>query len=42
LLLAECVTRTGSYATIFYLLTVIVLLLALAAWFVPLPAPQSA
>lgn len=37
LLLAECVTRTGSYSTIFYLLTVIVFLLALAAWLVKLP-----
>jgi MFS family permease len=37
LLLAECVTRTGSYSTIFYLLTVIVLVLALAAWIVKPP-----
>ena len=34
LVLAETVTRTGSYASIFYLLTVVVLLLALFAWFV--------
>jgi MFS family permease len=34
LLLAECVARTGSYAAIFYVLTFIVLLLALSAWFV--------
>ena len=41
LLLAECVTRTGSYATMFYLLSVLVLLLALSAWFVKIPAPRS-
>jgi MFS family permease len=38
LLLAECVARTGSYAAMFYALTFIVLLLALSAWFVKLPA----
>ncbi len=37
LLLAECVTRTGSYATMFYILTLIVLVLAFGAWFVKLP-----
>jgi MFS family permease len=37
LLLAECVTRTGSYAAMFYVLTVIVLLLAVAAWVVRPP-----
>ena len=37
LLLAECVARTGSYAAMFYVLTLIVLLLALSAWFVKLP-----
>ena len=37
LLLAECVTRTGSYAAMFYVLTVIVLLLAVAAWVVKPP-----
>ena len=37
LLLAECVARTGSYAAMFYVLTVVVLLLALSAWFVKLP-----
>ena len=40
LLLAECVTRTGSYAAMFYLLAFFVLLLALSAWFVKLPAPR--
>jgi sugar phosphate permease len=34
LVLAETVTRTGSYATIFYLLTGVVLVLALFAWFI--------
>ena len=33
LLLAETVTRTGSYAAMFYLLTFVVLLLAISAWF---------
>jgi MFS family permease len=37
LLLAECVTRTGSYAAMFYLLSVFVLGLALAAWLVRTP-----
>lgn len=37
LLLAECVARTGSYAAMFYALTLIVLLLALSAWFVKVP-----
>ena len=37
LILAETVSRTGSYATIFYLLTVVVMVLALLAWFVSLP-----
>lgn len=34
LLLAECVTRTGSYAAVFYVLAFVVLLLALSAWIV--------
>ncbi len=34
LLLAECVSRTGSYAAMFYLLTVIVMFLGFSAWFV--------
>lgn len=42
LLLAECVTRTGSYATMFYLLAVVVLGLALSAWLVKLPRSESA
>ena len=37
LLLAETVGRTGSYASIFYLLTLVVLVLALLAWLVRLP-----
>jgi MFS family permease len=37
LLLAECVTRTGSYAAMFYLLTMTVSVLGLSAWFVTLP-----
>ena len=37
LILAECVSRTGSYATMFYLLTIVVIVLALLAWFVRVP-----
>jgi MFS family permease len=37
LVLAETLSRTGSYASIFYLLTVVVLVLALLAWLVKLP-----
>ena len=37
LLLAECVTRTGSYAAMFYLLALVVLLLAVSAWCVKIP-----
>src|SRR5215204_1378763 len=37
LLLAECVTVTGSYAAMFYTLTLIVTALGLCAWFVTLP-----
>jgi MFS family permease len=37
LFLAETVSRTGSYATIFYLLTVVVVVMALLAWFVEVP-----
>ncbi|MCG3159648.1 MAG: hypothetical protein JMDDDDMK_00662 [Acidobacteria bacterium] len=38
LLLAECVTRTGSYAVIFYLLALIVGVLGIAAWFARVPS----
>ena len=38
LVLAETVSRTGSYAAIFYLLTAVVIVLALLAWFVKVPA----
>lgn len=43
LLLAECVARTGSYAAMFYVLTAVVLVLAVSAWLVKLPnqATQS-
>jgi MFS family permease len=37
LLLAECVTRTGSYAAMFYVLALFVVVLAILAWFVTLP-----
>lgn len=42
LVLAETVSRTGSYAAIFYWLTVVVLVLALLAWFVRMPRVLSA
>ena len=41
LILAETVTRTGSYASIFYLLTVVVLALALLAWLVRVPVRET-
>ena len=41
LLLAECVTRTGSYAIMFYVLSFVVLLLALSAWFIKAPRQQT-
>jgi MFS family permease len=34
LLMAECVSQTGSYAAMFYLLTLIVIVLGFSAWFV--------
>jgi MFS family permease len=42
LVLAETLTRTGSYASIFYSLTVVVALLALLAWFVKVPRLRTA
>ena len=43
LLLAECVTRTGSYATVFYALAFVVLLLAVNAWLLkPVVRPNHA
>jgi MFS family permease len=41
LLLAECVSRTGSYAAMFYLLTLIVVGLAFSAWFLRLPPART-
>ena len=41
LVLAETVSRTGSYAAIFYLLTVVVIGLGLLAWFVKVPAANA-
>ena len=37
LILAECVVRTGSYRSVFYLMATVVAVLGLSAWFVPLP-----
>ena len=37
LLLAETVSRTGSYALIFYILTVVVTILAVSAWLIKMP-----
>src|SRR5215813_1074763 len=42
LILAETVSRTGSYASIFYLLAVVVTGLALLAWFVKTPGSINA
>lgn len=41
LLLAKCVTQTGSYTMMFYLLAAVVGVLALSAWVVSLPRPLS-
>ena len=41
LLLAECVTRTGSYAIMFYVLAVVVGVLGVCAWVVAIPSVQS-
>ena len=41
LLLAECVSRTGSYAAMFYLLTLIVVVLGFSAWFVTVPPAST-
>lgn len=38
LLLAQCVALTGSYATMFYVLALVVGLLGLCAWFVRVPS----
>jgi len=38
IILAECFEITGSYAAIFYLLTVVVTALGICAWFVQIPA----
>ena len=38
LILAECVSRTGSYASMFYVLALVVIVLALLAWFVRGPS----
>ena len=37
LLLAECLTRTGSYQAMFYSLAMVVLILGVCAWFVRVP-----
>ena len=41
LLLAECIARTGSYAAGFYLLALVVGLVAVAAWTLRLPVPRE-
>lgn len=40
LLLAWCVSRTGSYASMFYVLTGVVLVLAVLAWLVKIPVAR--
>lgn len=42
LLLAETVTRTGSYALMFYVLAGVVVMLGLGAWFVRMPVETQA
>ncbi|MEP7339577.1 MAG: MFS transporter, partial [Acidobacteriota bacterium] len=37
LLLAQCVARTGSYAMMFYVLSLVVVALGISAWFVSVP-----
>jgi len=37
LLAAECFARTGSYAMMFYVLSLVVVALGISAWFVPVP-----
>jgi MFS family permease len=39
IILAECLSRTGSYASVFYLLGSVVALLGISAWITPLPEP---
>jgi MFS family permease len=41
LALAQCLTITGSYAAIFYLLAAIVFIFAVSAWFVRIPAAKG-
>ena len=41
-MLVEVFERTGSYAPAFYGLAPAVLVLAVAAWFVPVPKPEDA
>jgi hypothetical protein len=40
LMLAVTLSRTGSYASIFYLLAVVVALLAIGCWFAAFPTPR--
>lgn len=41
LLLAECVERTGSYAVMFYVLSLVVTVLGVSAWLVSIPNPVA-
>lgn len=41
IILAECLEITGSYAAIFYLLTLVVTALGICAWFVKIPAKEA-
>lgn len=41
LLLAECVERTGSYAVMFYSLSLVVVTLGVSAWFVSVPKQKQ-
>jgi MFS family permease len=41
IVLAKCLELTGSYAAIFYLLSAIVVILGVFAWFVPIPPTKN-
>jgi MFS family permease len=40
-ILAECLSRTGSYATVFYFLAGLIFILCISAWFVSTPSPAT-
>jgi MFS family permease len=40
-ILAECLARTGSYATVFYFLAALIFILCISAWFVSTPSATT-